>query len=201
MMTCTLQRAMALSLFAVAAILGTSQLAAAQLFFGQGSWVSDSGNVSGTWRGTIDVAGEDLSGDLTLTGIPDLTEAKIDGTWHPGVIDFARIQAQSEVATITGTITDPSVAGTFTMPVGAGVTGTWQGQITLMADDVTPTPIVDDPAADNTPNPDELTPEELAALADIEQSAQPDAATPTPAPAPTDLPTPGAPDATPTPAT
>ena len=57
---------------------------------------------------------------------PGLTEAKIDGTWYPGVIDFALVQWESEVASIAGTVTDDStVSGTFVMPVP--VTGTWQG--------------------------------------------------------------------------
>ena len=163
---------------ALAFATGVARPAAAQLYAGQGTWVTDDGNVSGTWQGTIDVAGQDLSGDLILTGIPDLTEATIDGTWHDGVIDYALVKYESDVATITGTITDPLVAGTFTMPVGAGVTGTWQGQITLIPDDSTPTPAATDPTAGSTPTPGP--------------------ATPTPAPAPTDPPTPAAPDATPT---
>jgi hypothetical protein len=202
------RRCVAVMLLCFAVMLGTSRLAAAQLYSAQGTWMTDSGSASGTWQGTIDAAGSDLSGDLTLTGIPDLTDARIDGTWHPGVIDTAKVYADSEVATISGIIADPSVSGTFTMPVGGGVTGTWEGQITMIPDDSTPTPVVDDPAADNTPNPDELTaeelavvpPEVLAALASsIQQSAQVDAATPppdapdatpTPAPPPTDTPTP-----------
>ncbi len=198
-------------LMAVAIATGVAPYATAQLYLGEGTWVSDDGIVSGTWRGTIDVAGEDLSGDLTVTGIPGLTEATIDGTCHPGVIDFALIKWESEVATITGTMTESSVAGTFTMP--AAVTGTWHGQLTLIPDDLTPTPIVDDsdPAA-GTPTPavEELTAEELAVLASIEEPA-PAVATPAPTqptPAPevtasptnsTTQPTPAGTESTPTP--
>ncbi len=187
MTTCSWRRSVLGLALALGAVLGTPKLTAAQLYAGQGTWVTDDGNVSGTWQGTIDAAGQDLSGDLILTGIPNLTEARIDGTWHPGVIDSATLTAKSQVATLSGTINDPSVAGTFTMPVGGGITGTWQGQIALIPDDLPPTPIVDDPAADNTPNPAQLTPEELAALASIEQAAPS-----SPTPAPTDpTPTPG----------
>ena len=168
---------------------GIARHAAAQLYFGEGTWASDDGRVSGTWRGTIDAAGEDLSGDLTITGIPGLSEARIDGTWYPGVIDFALIQWESEVASITGTITaDTTVSGTFVMPVP--VTGTWQGQIMLVPDDFTLTPIPDDsePAADATPTPgvDELTPEEQALLDLIDQAADSSTATPTLPPGPSD---------------
>lgn len=190
----------------IATVLTFPQHAAAQLYFGEGTWVSDDNRVSGTWRGTIDVAGQDLSGDLIITGIPELSEAKIDGTWYPGVIDFALIQWESEVASVAGTITDDStVSGTFVMPVP--VTGTWRGQIMLVPDDFTLTPIANDPdpaanstptaGTDSTPTPgaDGLTPEEQAFLDMIDQAAQA-------APTPSDLsgePTPTAADATATP--
>jgi len=138
--------------------IGVVRYAAGQLYLGEGTWVSDDGAVSGTWKGTIDAAGPDLSGDLTLTGIPGLSEAKIDGNWHDNVIDSALIKWESEVATIVGTIAEPNVSGTFTMPVN--VTGTWQGQIALIPDDSTPTPSADDPApgSDSTATPTDATP-------------------------------------------
>jgi hypothetical protein len=198
-----LYRRLAARLIVLGVTLAIARHAAAQLYLGQGTWVSDDGVVSGTWQGTIDVAGEDLGGDLTITGIPGLTEAKIDGTWYPGVIDFALIQWESEVATIAGTITDDtSVAGTFTMPVA--VTGTWQGQIMLVPDDITPTPVEDDssPAADGTPTPegDVLAPEDLAILELLGLEEEP-SVTPEPmqtVPGPDGTLTPGSPASSPT---
>jgi len=188
-------------LLALAICVGVARHAAAQLYLGEGTWVSDDGAVSGTWKGTIDAAGQDLSGDLTITGIPGLTEATIEGTWHDDVIDFALVQSASEVATITGTIAEPTVSGTFTMPVN--VTGTWQGQIVMIPDDSTPTPSADDPdPADSTATPTDATPTPPA------PTVAPDVtATDIPAPEASATPTDSAPeptstatDATPTPA-
>jgi hypothetical protein len=113
--------------FSLVAVLILPDSGNAQTFLGQGTWTSNDGQLTGTWQATFDAAGQDLSGDIKLTGLPDLFEGGVDGTWSPTAIDFGVMYRDTEAAVFDGAITGTSVKGTFTTTVA--VAGQWQGQL------------------------------------------------------------------------
>jgi len=97
----------------------------------RGTWRSSDGRLGGTWKAKLYVAGQDLAGDIVLTGLAGLTHGRIAGSVHGEALDFGVLYKDSEVATFDGGLTPAGIAGNFTTPVG--IAGHWEGHLVTAA--------------------------------------------------------------------
>jgi len=107
----------------------------------KGTWKSDDGKLSGTWKATFVVEQfspegsiERIGGKITVDGMPGVTGGEVSGDVKPGTIKFGILYKDAELATFSGTMArDAKLIGTYTRPDGPG--GLWEGKWTHAQDE------------------------------------------------------------------
>ena len=92
----------------------------------EGVWTSRDRQLSGAWVADVTVAGQDVSGYLTLTGIPGLASGRIAGSWDRRGVGVAVLFGDREFAVFRGRYRTGLFAGVFST---GGIGGTWRGHL------------------------------------------------------------------------
>ena len=102
---------------------------------------SASGDVAGTWNGTyesttspgangtftmvLDLSGGTLSGTITVTDTPCITNGTVDGSVQGSHITFGAVKGAQQTIGFTGTVSGDQMSGTYSAPACGHGAGNW----------------------------------------------------------------------------
>lgn len=111
------------------AVFLSTELAHADIFAGNGDWQSASGSaMRGTWTVTLERSGNDVKGNITLTGSMLFSGTQVTGTLDGDQIVLGVLADGRNQVSFSGMLKDEQVSGEWQCPA-IGDSGTWSGTL------------------------------------------------------------------------